>query len=254
MTDRKLSAMISTARSLAAAAIAVATLCGVMLTPARAQLPMPPPAAQKPATATLPAPAAPSIPQAQAAAPAPPDLSQLIYTPWAKFCDKSSEPNAKKVCSTASDLRFEDGRPFIAAMLIEPEGEPKKVFRIALPMSVQLRYGARIAIDKQPALSGTFLTCVPGSCVAEFEGTADLIGKLKKGQLLNLQAVDLAGNLFNMVLPLSNNTGNSFAKANEGPPTDPKVIEEQQQRLQKRAEEARKRLQSQGGAATGATR
>ena len=40
-----------------------------------------------------------------------------------------------------------------------------------------------------------------------------------------------------------------FAKAYDGPPTDPKVFEEQQKKLQdelqKRAEEARKRLKSQ---------
>jgi hypothetical protein len=40
-----------------------------------------------------------------------------------------------------------------------------------------------------------------------------------------------------------------FAKAYDGPPTDPKVFEEQQKKLQeelqKRAEEARKRLESQ---------
>ena len=40
-----------------------------------------------------------------------------------------------------------------------------------------------------------------------------------------------------------------FAKAYDGPPTDPKVFEEQQKKLQeelqKRAEEARKKLESQ---------
>ena len=40
-----------------------------------------------------------------------------------------------------------------------------------------------------------------------------------------------------------------FAKAYDGPPTDPKVFEEQQKKLheelQKRAEDARKRLESQ---------
>jgi BMFP domain-containing protein YqiC len=40
-------------------------------------------------------------------------------------------------------------------------------------------------------------------------------------------------------------------KANEGPPTDPKVFEEQQKKLQedlqKRADELRKKLENQGG-------
>jgi hypothetical protein len=47
-------------------------------------------------------------------------------------------------------------------------------------------------------------------------------------------------------------TGKDAAQAaNEGPPTDPKVLEEQQRKLredlQKRADELRKRLESQGG-------
>ncbi len=43
-----------------------------------------------------------------------------------------------------------------------------------------------------------------------------------------------------------------FAKAYDGPPIDPKVVEEQQKKLQeelqKRAEEARKRLETPGAA------
>ena len=80
----------------------------------------------------------------------------------------------------------------------------------------------------------------------------DLIGKLKKGQMLIIQAINLAATAISFPLPLADNTGNSFVKANEGPPTDPKVFEEQQKKLQeelqKRADEARKRLESQGGA------
>ncbi len=50
-----------------------------------------------------------------------------------------------------------------------------------------------------------------------------------------------------MAMPLGD-----FAKAYDGPPTDPKVFEEQQRKLQedlqKRADEARKKLESQQGA------
>jgi invasion protein IalB len=273
MTDRILSAMVSNARSSAAAVIAAALLAGLMLASARAQLPLPPPAAplpaapkppaasapnsgapgataaQKPATIPAPAapPAAPPIPPAQAGALPLPDLSKLIYSSWTKLCNKDSEANSKQVCFTGSSLDFEDGNSFIAAVLVEPDGDPKKMFRITLPLAVQLPYGARIAIDQQQPLTGSFFTCVPGGCLAEFEGTADLIGKLKKGQMLNLQAVDLAGNVFNLPLPLVNNAGNAFAKANQGPPADPKTIMDQRQQLQKPAEEARKKLENQPG-------
>jgi invasion protein IalB len=278
MTYRKLSVMVAEVRAIATAALAATTLSatGFVAGPALAQQPAQPPAAPKPATPPRPpaaprpaAPAAqpqkpaaaapaPTAPQSQAAAPVPaPEMPPLIYSPWAKFCVKdNNEPNAKEACFTGKDGRTEDGRPVVAAALIEPEGEPKKVFRVTLPMPVKLPYGARIVIDTAPELTAVFFTCFPTGCIAEFEGTSDLIGKLKKGQTLNLQAVNLAGNPFSFPLPLTDNTGNSFAKANEGPPIDPKVFEEQQTKLQdelqKRADDARKKLEGQSGPAPGA--
>jgi invasion protein IalB len=211
--------------------------------PSTAQKPAPKPAqppAQQPAQA--PAPAAPA-PQQQAA-----DMPQLIYSPWAKFCNKPQEQNAKQVCFTGRDARTETGVPVVAAALIEPEGEPKKIFRVTLPSPLQLQYGTRLVIDQNQPLSSPFFTCFANGCMADYEGTPDLITKLKKGQSLQVQAINLAGTQVNFPVPLA-----EFAKANEGPPTDPKVFEAQQKKLQeelqKRAEDARKKLESQGQAA-----
>lgn len=223
--------------------------------PAAAPKPAQKPAAQKPAQ--QPAQAAPAQPaqaapqgQAQAQQQAP----QLIYSPWAKFCGKGKEPNAKEVCFTGKDARTEAGVPVIAAALIEPEGETKKLFRITLPAPLQLQYGTRVIIDQEQPMTGPFFTCFSNGCMADYEATADMVQKLKKGQTLTIQAINLAGSAISFPLPLTD-----FAKANEGPPTDPKVFEEQQKKLQdelqKRAEEARKKLESQGGqTSTPATR
>jgi len=177
-------------------------------------------------------------------------MPQLIYSPWAKFCGKGQDPNAKEVCFTGKDARTEAGQPVVAAALIEPDGEPKKLFRVTLPSPLQLQYGTRIIIDKEPAISGAFFTCFANGCMADYEATPELVGKLKKGQMLVIQAINLAAAAVSFPVPLVDNTGNSFVKANEGPPTDPKVFEEQQKKLQeelqKRAEDARKRLE--GGA------
>jgi invasion protein IalB len=206
----------------------------------------PKPAATKPpAAAAQPAPA-PAAPAAQAAAPGPaPEMPQLIYSPWAKFCGKGQDATAKQVCFTGKDARTEAGQPVIAAALIEPDGEPKKLFRITLPSPLQLQYGTRVIVDQQPPMTGPFFTCFANGCMADYEATADLIGKLKHGQMLTIQAINLAGSAISFPLPLVD-----FAKANEGPPTDPKVFEEQQKKLQdelqKRADEARKKLEGQG--------
>jgi invasion protein IalB len=189
------------------------------------------------------APAAPAAPQAQAPAP---EMPQLIYSPWAKFCGKGQDANAKQVCFTGKDARTEAGVPVVAAALIEPDGEPKKIFRITLPSPLQLQYGTRIIVDQQPPLTGPFFTCFANGCMADYEATPDLIDKLKKGQTLTIQAINLAASAISFPLPLT-----EFAKANEGPPVDPKVFEEQQKKLQeelqKRAEDARKKLEQQQG-------
>ncbi|MFL9825959.1 invasion associated locus B family protein [Rhodoplanes sp. SY1] len=210
--------------------------------PAQPAQPARPPAAaqQKPA-----APAAPAAPQqAQQGQQQGP---QLIYSPWAKFCGKGQDANAKQVCFTGKDARTEAGQPVIAAALIEPEGEPKKLFRITLPSPLQLQYGTRVIVDQQQPMTGPFFTCFANGCMADYEATPDMIAKLKAGQMLTIQAINLAGAAISFPLPLSD-----FKKANEGPPTDPKVFEEQQKKLQeelqKRAEEARKKLEGQGGA------
>ena len=272
MTHRKLSAPISKAHRRAVSAIAATLLSatGFSVDTALAQQPPPanPPAASpRPATPPRPAapkpaapaaqkpPAAAPAPAPQAAAPgAPPEMPQLIYSPWAKFCGKGNDAGAKEVCFTGKDARTEAGQPVVAAALIEPEGEPKKLFRVTLPSPLQLQYGTRIIIDKEPAISGAFFTCFANGCMADYEATPDLVGKLKKGQMLVIQAINLAAAAISFPLPLADNSGNSFQKANEGPPTDPKVFEEQQKKLQedlqKRADELRKKLENQGPGAT----
>jgi len=199
--------------------------------PAAAPAAKGPPAAQKPAEAPPPA----------AAEAAPP---QLIYSPWTKFCLKGQESNAAQVCFTGKDGRIESGMPVIAAVLIEPEGEPKKVLRVTLPLGMQLAQGTRVIVDQGQPMNAPYIICFTNGCMADYEASAELIGKLKKGQGLVVQGINSQGQPISLVLPLTD-----FGKAYDGPPTDPRVFEEQQKKLQddlqKRAEEARKKLEGQ---------
>jgi len=219
--------------------VATALLTVVAVSVALAQQPPKPPAGQAPRPAAPAAPAAPApgaAPQAQEAPP-------LIYSPWAKFCGKGQDPNAKQVCFTGKDARTEAGLPVIAAALIEPEGEPKKILRVTLPSPVQLQFGTRIIVDQGQPQTGPFFTCFANGCMADYEATPDMVTKMKTGQTLTIQAINLAGQPISFPMPLAD-----FKKANEGAPTDPKVFEEQQKKLQeelqKKADEARKRLEA----------
>ena len=196
--------------------------------------------AQKPAEA----PAPQGQPQAQAG-----DQPQLIFSPWTKFCLKGQEANAKQVCFTGKDGRVRSGMPVVAAVLIEPENEPKKVLRVTLPLGMSIQPGTRVIVDSGQPMTGPYVICFNNGCMADYEASGELIGKLKKGQGLVIQGINGAGQPISLVVPLTD-----FAKAYDGPPTDPKKFEEQQKQLQdelqKRAEDARKKLEGQQAAPT----
>ena len=136
--------------------------------------------------------------------------------------------------------------PVVAAVIIEPEGVDKKILRVTLPLGMQLVHGTRVILDQNQPMTAPYVICFTNGCMADYEANAELIGKMKKGQALVVQAINSTGQPISLALPLSD-----FAKAYDGPPTDPKIFEEQQKKLQeelqRRADEARKKLESQGG-------
>src|SRR5438270_116564 len=140
--------------------------------------------------------------------------------------------------------RVESGEPVIAAVIIEPEGEPKKILRVTLPLGMQLVHGTRIIVDANAPQQSPYVICFQNGCMSDYEATPELIGNLKKGQNLVVQAINSNGAPLTLPLPLAG----EFAKAYDGPPTDPKVFEENQKKLQeelqKRAEDARKKLEA----------
>src|ERR1700682_1456651 len=252
---RRLAAITGTAILTVALAVAMSTLASAQTpAPAPAAPAAPAPAAPKPAPAKKPP---PKPPAAQAPPPGdaqpPPqgqaqgnDQVQLIFSPWTKFCLKGKEANAKQVCFTGKDARIESGMPVVAAVLIEPETEPKKILRVTLPLGMQLIHGTRVIIDQNQPMTAPYVICFTNGCMADYEANADMITKMKSGQGLVVQAINSTGQPISLVLPLTD-----FAKAYDGPPTDPKVFEEQQKKLQeelqRRADEARKKLESQQG-------
>jgi invasion protein IalB len=215
--------------------------------PAQQQRPAPRPAQPakpaQPAPQAQPAPAQPQQQQQQAEQP------QLIFSPWVKLCNKDPDPNSKRVCVTVKDGRVESGLLVVSVAIIEMDGDQRKLMRMSLPYGVALTHGTRMIVDQGTPATAPFVTCLPpvvppGGCIADYEATVDTINRMKKGQLLTVQAIHMNGQPMSPQLELKD-----FAKAYDGPPTDPKVFEEQQKKLQeelqKRAEDARKRLESQ---------
>jgi len=250
------------------ALLAATALTATLLAPdAQAQKPAPeaapkakaaPKSAPKAAPKAAPAAPAPSAQQAPPPAAGTPPAAggqpqdqqvQLIYAPWTKFCLKGQDANAKQVCFTGKDGRIESGQPVIAAVIIEPEGEPKKILRVTLPLGMQLVHGTRVIVDNNPPMQSPYVICFANGCMSDYEVTPELLANMKKGQNLVVQAINSNGAPLTLPLPLA-----EFAKAYDGPPTDPKVFEETQKKLQeelqKRAEEARKKLEANPPAGT----
>jgi invasion protein IalB len=200
----------------AAAVVLAAVAADAGMSQALAQQPAP--KAQPKAQPKAEPKSAPATPPGQQ----PPGAPQLTYLPWTKVCQKRPEANAKQICFIGKDGRIESGQPVVAAVLIEPEGEPRKTLRVTLPLGMSLQPGTRVIVDSGQPMTGPYVICFPTGCMADYEASNELISKMKTGQNLNVQGVNGSGQPISLALPLAD-----FAKAYDGPATDIKDLEQQ---------------------------
>lgn len=145
-----------------------------------------------------------------------------MHSPWVKFCGRErNDRQAKEMCLTVKEARLETGEFMAGAALIEPAGTEQKMLRVTLPLGMQLMPGVRMFIDSDEPRTGPYVICLPNGCMADFDVTAEFIAKLKQGQNLQLQGINAPGQVASYLLPLGD-----FAKAFEGPPTDPAQYEQ----------------------------
>jgi invasion protein IalB len=208
--------------------------------------------AQPQRPATRPAPAAPAQP-----APAQPPAGQAAQTgptvvqvkpepsqtSWTKVCGKDQAAN-KEICYTTRDFVSDQGQPVLAVAVYDVKGDANKIVRFLMPLGLLLQPGIRFAVDTAQPTPGRYAICFPNGCFAEAQVKDDFINSMKKGNTLNISVQNQGAREVTFAIPMAD-----FAKAFDGAPIDPKVLEEQQKALQdelaKRQEELRKRL---GGA------
>jgi invasion protein IalB len=164
-------------------------------------------------------------------APQQPEAPQLIFSPWTKICPRP-DANAPQVCFTGKDGRVETGQPVVAAVLIEPAGEPRKILRITLPLGMSLQQGTRAIVDQGQPMTAPYVICFVNGCMADYEASQALVDTMKKGRGLVIQGINGAGQPISLVLPLDD-----FAKAYDGPPTDPKEVDRRNEELRKKFEQ-----------------
>lgn len=202
-------------------------------------LPMDAHAQQKPAPKAAPKaqqPAPEAAPQ-----PSSSEVPPLTYSSWTKMCGKSQEAGGKTMCRIGKDGRLDNGMPMVGAVLTEVEGESRKMLQVMLPLGILIPRGTRVLIDsdEQGAMVLPIIVCAGGGCMAHAEANAETVAKLKKGQNLYVQAYNMQQAVFTLAVPLSD-----FAKAYDGPATDPKEIEARNNKLQEELEKrGRERMQ-----------
>jgi invasion protein IalB len=205
---------------------------------------------QKPAPAPASPPAAaPGAAAPAAAAPQGPvklDL-QASQANWTKICGKD-QTNQKEVCYTTRDFgQGPDQPPTLAVAVYQMSGDERRIARFLLPVALMLQPGFRMIIDKGEPIPGHFAICFPNGCFAEADLNGASIAAMKKAQTVSIQVRNQVNTEVTFNVPMKD-----FGAAFDGPAVDPKVLEQQQQELQKqleeKAKEQREQLQKQSAA------
>ena len=205
-----------------------------------------------PATET-PAETQPSAPTAATPPGAQNNRLQLVATQkdWTKVCGKDPSAN-KQVCYTTRDFSAEAGKPPVLALAVyDVQGDDTRIVRMLMPIGLMLRPGFRFAVDNGTTTDGSYEICFPNGCFAEAKIKGNILDSMKKGKMIDVSVRNRDNAEVIFSVPLEN-----FGTAFDGAAIDPKVLQEQQQRLQaelqKRAEDERKKLEaSKSGSPTG---
>lgn len=222
-----------------------------------------------PASAQAQRPARPAAPAPAPAQPAPqpsvqgqqaqsgPQIVQVKAEPsqpeWTKVCGKDPG-NGAEICYTTRDFVSDAGQPVLATAVYDVKGpQPQRVVRFLMPLGLLLKPGIRFAVDQGAPLAGTYTVCFPNGCFAETIGLKDdTITAMKKGTNINVSVQNQVGREVIFAVPLA-----GFGKGFDGASIDPKVLKDQQDRLQeemeKRSEEMRKRLEQSNAQTTAPT-
>ena len=212
---------------------------------------------KKPTTPAAPAAEQPEVqpnaPTAPAAAGAQNNRLPLVATQkdWTKVCGK--DPSAgKQVCYTTRDFSAEAGKPPVLALAVyDVQGDDTRIVRMLMPIGLMLRPGFRFAVDNGATTDGSYEICFPNGCFAEAKIKGNILDTMKKGKVIDVSVRNRDNAEVVFGVPLDN-----FGTAFDGAAIDPKVLQEQQQKLQaelqKRAEDERKKLEaSKTGSPTG---
>jgi invasion protein IalB len=164
---------------------------------------------------------------------------------WVKQCNK--DPSGKEVCLTQREFGQVLDQPPTLIIAVYQIAEEHRFARFVLPLGFLLSPGFRLLPEKGEPIPGRFAFCLPQGCFAEAELGNAGINSLKKSTTASVVVRNQANNEVTFTFPMRD-----FGAAYDGPPMDPKVVEQQNQELQRQLEEKarkqREQLEKQSGA------
>lgn len=168
------------------------------------------------------------------------NAATTTQNPWFKICEENKQTK-KQVCALNIQIKTKEDQPIAQVRVVEQQGAPKKLLTIVMPPGLLIQPGMRVQIDKSNVGTAKFQVCSPQACIAEAAFDANFIGRLKRGNEMNIVGIDQTRKQAGFKVTLS-----GFTAAYDGDPIDPKEIQAKsetlQEKLQRKADEARKRL------------
>jgi invasion protein IalB len=190
-------------RLIAAAAIAVCTALGVTNAGGQQRVPFGD------------VPANEHFPEAEIASRGEHPIRQLTYSSWRKLCFRAvQEADAKMVCRTTVNGKWDTGQIVIRVDLIEREGDPAARLQVFVPPGLFLQHGIKLTVDQGVPVHIPYVICLSNGCVAGTVADQKFIHELESGRALALEVVNPNVLTVTASLPLDD-----FAKVHQGAPT-----------------------------------
>jgi invasion protein IalB len=165
---------------------------------------------------------------------------------WFKVCDKQNE---NEVCSIRNIMTANTGQLITAVAIIDLKGKVNRKFmQVSVPSARLVPPGILMQIDGGKGSKLDYSVCMPDLCIAELALTDGIIANLKKGKEVIFTSINFqrAPNPIKMSLQ-------GFTGVYDGPAMEQSKLEERQrllqEEMQKKADEARKKLEDAQNAA-----
>jgi invasion protein IalB len=173
---------------------------------------------------------------------------QAPQTPqgWFKICDKQDDST---VCSVRNVQTANTGQLITAVALVVVSGKiNRKFMQVSVPPARLIPPGVLMQIDGSKGTKLEYGVCMPDLCIAEMPLTDAIINNMKKGHDVVFTSV----NFQRMPNPIKMSL-DGFTGVFDGPAIEQsKLVERQkllQEEMQKKADEARKKLEDAQNAA-----